>query len=798
MAYSIEELRQLYPGEEMRQRILELSALGTLMGDSIVVPKYKISPSLHEPIAFTHAGNQLVRSLGSSRSVNWGELRVAVFIRLFHDELFVDPVETNFESIRKGLSSEIKARKVQYPYIFGRELYDKAFDEIGNESLRALDAPQTQKFLTGTPAGIFQLGETVVGPWGALKSLEYRSVPPTRSPRLYHCEKPGCLRAHRIELSTSDSRIKEVTHRLHKKLGSKAPSDWTRFLGEQHSVLSGSYDDHRSGGIIAFLGECFTQEELVAVACSAFSDRQLAFREVCFSQGISVRDANALLENKTKQEVMQLLLLLKDSDIVSSADKAVLAGAVKVPNGEVRVTRLNKSNAGAFDTRLECSWLGVRVATLNPAYPMRRLHRLVAEVYSETPVKKRLEWKIRNLAGETFDQKLRHYLSKEDTRKAIIELFLTGPDVFDSAARGVALTSTANEEDGALAERISWKLGFPAVTPDVGVGVLRSRVQDMREVTPSTFRSSDDEERLRGRSVHVFVELEKSLDSALCFSAWLTKFDHWSTHPRFTYSHVEARQFMAAALTEQAARSGKEISYDASGVNTLFPLIAGFGLLASNLEEVSAVRDEELRPVDDVPPMFRYSTLVKFGYPHKVPFLNFSEDSRATLLSELRSIARVLSEGKVLGIRNALEHHREEFPDCTDVLACLDAIEKYCDIVEGFGLIPITFRMVSYERDSSGRARYTYEDHAGRALSIPVYSPVILTGQPEFSKDQILVPGVRIADSDLRPRFSFGVTSPYTEMWTDWPRHRAVGLLKEALDTGADRDNADVSATESA
>ncbi|MFI9796094.1 hypothetical protein [Streptomyces sp. NPDC052302] len=798
MAYSVEELRQLYPGEEVRRSILELNALGRLMADCIVVPKYKVPASLHEAIVFTEAGNQLVRGLSSSRSVNWGELRVAVFIKLFHDELFVDPIETSIEDIRRGLSSEIRAGKVKYPFIFGRDLYDKAFDEIGNESLRALDAPQTQKFLTDTPAGVFQLGETVVGPLGALKSLEYRFVPPTRNPLLYHCEKPGCLRAHKVELSTSDSRIKDVALRLYKKLEAKAPSHWARFLGERNTFLSGGYDDRRSGAIIAFLGECFTREELVAAAQSGFSKRDIAFRQVCFGQGISVRDASAFLEEKSKQEVMQLLLLLKDSDIISSIDEAILSGEVKLPTGEVRVPRLNKTETGAFGTQLECSSLGVRVATRNSNYPMRRLHRLISTVYAEPTVKRRLEWKVRNLAGDTFDVKLRHYMATEDIRKVITELFLAGPDVFEAAASELALSSTHAEEDTALAERISWKLGFPAITHDPGIGVLRSRVQDMREVTPRASCSSEDEVRIRERSVHVFVELEKSLDSALCFSAWLTKFDHWAAHPRFTYSHAEARRFMAAVLTEQGTKSGKDISYDASGVNTLFPLIAGFGLLASNLEAVDAKRHEFLRPIEDVPPMFRHSTLVEFGYPYSVPFLNFSNESKNSLLSELRSIARVLSEGKVLGIRNSLEHHREQFPDRVDILTCLDAIERYCDIVEGFGLIPVTFRMVKYERDAFGRAYYAYEDHAGRTLNIPVSSPVMLTGQPEFSRDQILVPGVRIADSDLVPRFSLGVSSSYVDMWGDWPRHRAVGLLKDSLDGGTDRETADVSATESA
>lgn len=576
------------------------------------------------------------------------------------------------------------------------------------------------------------------------------------------------------------------------------PSNWPRFFEELHGSLSGRYDDRRSGGIIAFLGECFTGDELISIAHSAFSNRDLAFREVCFSQGVSVKDANAFLAGRTKQEVMQLLLLMRDLEIVSSVDKYALSGKLKVPSGEVRVPRLNHYTTGAFDTRLECTSLGARVVSSNARVSMQRLHRLVSEVYEQPELKKRLDWKIRNLEGDTFEQKLRHYLSTEDVRKVISGLFLTGPDVFEAAASKLSLSFTGEEEDHALAERMSWKLGFPNVTHDVGVTGLRSRVQDMREVTPRATPSREDEERVRGSSVHLFVELEKSLDSALCFSTWLTEFDHWAAHPRFTYSHAEARRFMAATLTERARKTGKDISYDPAGVNTLFPLIMGFGLLASHLEEISDTRHEFLRPTEDTPSMFRSSTLVEFGYPYKMPFLNFSAESMEVILTQFRSIARVLSEGKVLNVRNSLEHHREEFPDCADVLTSLVAIEKYCDVVEECGLIPITFRMVGHSSDSFGRARYHYEDGGGRSVSVPTYSPVLLTGQPKFSKDQILVPGVRIANSDLTPRFSLGVSSPYVEMWSDWPRNRSVGLLKESLEVDSDRESLDISSSESA
>jgi hypothetical protein len=797
MAYSVEELKQQYPQIDIQKRILELRALGTLMGKSIIVPKYKVPLALHEPIAFTASGNELVRGLASSRSVNWGELRLAVFLRLYHDDLFIDPEKTDIAGIRKALSKEIQAGKVKYPFIFGRELYDKAFEEIENDSLRALDAPQTQRFLDGTSPGIFQLGETVVGPWGALQSREYRSVQPTRNPLLYHCEKPGCLTAHKIWLSTSDTRIKEVGIRLHKKLDQRAPSNWERFIGELHRNLSGAYDDWRSGGVIAFLGECFTSEELTSIAESAFSNRALGYREICFGQGISVRGADEFLTGKTKQQIIQMLLLLTDSEIVSAIDKSTIEGRVKVPIGEIRAPRLNRPVTGSFGTSFECSSQGVRVASDDPRVPMRRLQRLISEVYDEPNLKSRLDWKIRSLDGNSFEDRLRHYLAEEDVRKVVRDLFLSGPDVFSSAADKLTLHHLAHEEDHVLAARVSWRLGFPGVTHDTAASALRSRVKEMRNVTPKSSPSEDDKEKIRSQSVHLFVELEKSLDSALCFSTWLTRFDHWAAHPRFAYSHAEARKFMAETLTAQAETSGSDVTYDPSGVNTLGPLISGFGLLASHLEKIDAASEEFRRSSEDIPSVFRASTLLKFGYPYQIPFLNFSEPSKVAIVSGLRSIARNLSNGKVSGVRNSLEHHRESFPECADVLGCLDAIEEHCDTVERFGFIPVMFRMMEYTRDSFGRARFMFEDYSGRTVSVAAYSPVALTGQPGFSEDQILVPGVQIADSESIPRFSLGVTSSYTEMWSDWPRHRAVGLISEPMDDSS-QGGPDISASESA
>ena len=775
MAFSVEELSEMYPDTETRSRILELSALGSLMEDSIVGPKYRIPAHLHEPIVFTPVGDSLVRSLGNSRSVSWGEQRMAVFLSFFHDELFVDPDATDIDAIRNGLSREISDGKIRHPFIFGRELYDKAYDELGDDSLVALDPVQTQEFLRDTPSGIFQEGRTIVGPWGALQSTEFRYIPATTSPLLYHCERPGCLSAHRIDLSTSENRILSVRQRLSKKLFLQgAPSNWGTFLRELAQTLSGNYDDSRTRGIIAFLGECFTLEELRSITETALADKKLAFRQICFSSGISIRAADDFLEGKTKQQIMQLLLLLPDHGLCGAIEQAVLLGRVVVPDGEVRVTRLNRYATGPFGTRLECSRVGVRVASNDSRTAIRRLERLVHRVYDNPDFEPRLRWKIRNVEGGTYEDKLRNYLATEDARKVIRELFLSGPDVFDAAAESLKIDAGLDDADDSLVERISWRLGFSGGTQDTGARILRERVQDMRESTPQASYSDADKERVRSRSVHLFVDLEKSLDSALCFTTWLTRFDHWTAHPRFTYESVEAREFMASTLTAQAAESGMDLTFDPTGRNTLGPLIAGFGLLASHLTKIEKRATEFTRAEEGIPSVCRNSTLVNFGYPYTIPYLNFSQQSRENIVEALRSISRILSQGAVLETRNSLEHHREDFPPSGNVLNCLKSIEDYCDIAEGVGLIPVVFHMKEFIRDSSGRTSYVYEDYSGRTIESKTYSSVVLTGMPESARDQILVPGIRIDKSDLLPRFSLGVRSSYTEMWSNWPRHRAV------------------------
>ncbi|MGA4965235.1 hypothetical protein [Streptomyces pseudogriseolus] len=775
MAYSAEELQEMYPDTTTRTNILRLAGIGRLLGESIVVPRYKIPTHLHEPLVFTEAGEKWIRDLSSSRSANWGERRLAVFLELYHDELFIDPNRTDIAALRAGLSQEIKNGNIIYPFIWGRELYEKAYEQIPQAHLHSLDSKRTLDFLSGTPKGVFQSTDTLVGPWGALQSAEYRYIQPTRSPRLYHCERPGCLRAHQTQLTTSDNLILTVRNRLGKKLFHASVSNWSKFLSELNLRLSGYYDDSRTMDIAGLLTECFSDAELKTIAATALGDRSLELRKICSTAGINIRDAEDFLRDLSKAEISQLLLLLPDKGIISAIDSSVRVGAVRVPSGEVRTPRLNGRTSGNFDVSLQCSSRGVRVHSGNAWTPIRRLRRLIREVYSGPSYESHLKWKIRDVEAGNDEEKLDRYIATSEIHDIIRDLFLSGPDVFRKAAGVIGLPEDSSRSDREFASDFTWKLGFPLDLDDDGVSELRKNAKDLRGAAVEFSNHGEERKRvIRSFSPNLFVALEEALDRSLAFATWLTTVDHWTETPRFTFVRDEARRHMAGILSSYSTSKGDPVIFSSSGVNTLFPLISGFGLLASYLENESAHVDKYKRPDSEIPQAFRESDMATFGYRSRMPFLNFSEEARARLVQTLRSVSRELSTGQVSTVRNGLEHHKERFPDQNSILDCVDSILRVCDIVEGFGIFPIAFKMKSFIRDSEGRAQYLYEDYSGRGVKISAPSSVVVTGGPGWHQNQIIVPGLIVGGPSWVPRFISGVRSEFTEMWHDWPRVRAL------------------------
>ncbi|MET8443846.1 hypothetical protein ABZV28_23525 [Streptomyces sp. NPDC004981] len=790
MAYSAEELEGMYPDIATRTNILRLAGIGQLMARSIVVPRYRIPAHLHNPLVFTEAGEKMVRELSSSRSANWGEQRIAVFLQLHHDVLFVDPNRTDISGLRDGLSKEIVDGNILHPFTWGRELYDKAYDEIPTSSLHALDSKKSIEFLRGTPRGVFQVHDTVVGPWGALQSEEFRNIPPDLRTYLYHCERPGCLRAHETRLTTSDNSIVNMRSRLSKKIFQRGtPSNWSKVLGPLEGRLVGRYDDRRSGDIVALLAECFGEVELQTIAHTALGDRSLDLRKKCAAVGISIKSAEEFLSGLSRAEIVQILLLMPDHAILHAIDSSIRCGKILIPSGEVRRPPLNSRSTGYFESSLQCSSRGVRVYSANPWTPMRRLRRLIRDVYQGSDLQSHLDWKIRQVEAESQGERLDKYLATNEVHHIVKDLFLSGPEVFRKAANGVGLVDGGSRSDAELNSDVTWKLGFPLDLDDRGASELRDNANALREAA-SEFSQYGEEQRrvLRSFSPNLFVALEETLDRALVFVCWLTTVDHWMEKPRFTFFRDEARRGMAQTLSSYSAKKGDPVVFNEDGVNTLFPLIAGFGLLASYLEAEAVDPEKYRRTSSEVPQVFSESDLLEFGYWSRLPFLNCPTEPRERLIQALRRVSRELSTGGISTVRNSLEHHKGSFPSQDEIFKCVDAITRICSLLEEFGILPMIFKMKGFSRDSDGRSLYSYEDYSGRGVKIPAPSSVIVTGAPQWNQNQILVPGLATGGSNWVPRFTSGVRSDFTEMWQGWPRPRLLSgnfiQVPEVMDRG--------------
>ncbi|MGW2712187.1 hypothetical protein ACWC4J_24870, partial [Streptomyces sp. NPDC001356] len=231
MPYSLKELQEKYPSWETRTNILRLRGIAQFMVESIVVPKYRIPPCLHEPIKFTEAGESVITAMKTSRLNQLGEIRLACFLEGYHEELFVDPDETDIDALREGLSREVKERRIIHPPVHDRGLYDRAFDIFDHGTLDTLSTEDTFRLLADAENGVFQCQDTVTGEFGALKSAEFRLIPPTDRVPLYHCHRKSCRIVHRTWLTTSHNTVLDARSKLDKRLSrTTQASAWSSFL----------------------------------------------------------------------------------------------------------------------------------------------------------------------------------------------------------------------------------------------------------------------------------------------------------------------------------------------------------------------------------------------------------------------------------------------------------------------------------------------------------------------------------------------------------------------------------------
>ncbi|MYW19163.1 hypothetical protein GT039_27195 [Streptomyces sp. SID2955] len=495
MPYRLEELEEKFP-PEVRTNIVRLTGIAQLLIESIVVPKYRIPAHLHEPIKFTAAGERLINSLKTSRLNHLGELRLACFLEGYHDELFVDPNETDIDALRDGVSKELQARRIIHPPIFDRGLYDRAFDVFDHRTLDTLSTEDTFQLLSGAENGVFQCQDTVTGEFGALKSAEFRMIPPTDRVPLYHCHRQSCRIVHRTWLTTSHNAILDARNKLDRRLSrTTKASEWSSFLSSHSTKLTGVYDDMRSSGIIGLLGQCLSLEELRATVKLGFSGRSSELRDLCSRNRLQVRNPDDFLQKVSRSGLMQLLLLLTDRSLTDLIDRAVAAKVINIPEREIRLPRLVDVSSGYFDISCRLSKYGLQYSSDNATVPFQRLKRLIKSVYDlgNPDDQKDLKWLLRAPDDEIEDA-LERYLNEERPRAILQRLVFVGHRQYAKAANSCGITQGVSEgaDDETLIEVMLWKLGY-------NLDSIESATKDLRELTASMAEEVESHERYGSR-----------------------------------------------------------------------------------------------------------------------------------------------------------------------------------------------------------------------------------------------------------------------------------------------------------
>src|SRR5262249_5550408 len=159
------EILAEYPDPEFPTRLRKLTALRDFLQRCIVDDGYDVPAKLTAAIRLTQSGYDLVTKLQRQHGRN--EAITAVLLETWWTDLFVDPLASDLDALKSVISDEIQRRNIVLPYVYGRILYDKAYEEVP-DSRDFVSVRDTFVLLTDTPQGVFQSEEYVSGPYGLL------------------------------------------------------------------------------------------------------------------------------------------------------------------------------------------------------------------------------------------------------------------------------------------------------------------------------------------------------------------------------------------------------------------------------------------------------------------------------------------------------------------------------------------------------------------------------------------------------------------------------------------------------
>lgn len=781
-----EILAEKWSDPQWRGDYLQLVNVATLLRYCIIPANYKIPDGMNSAIVLSEYGTRVQHVLTTKHDVPAKEARMMCLLEIAHEEPLLDLRATDLDRIVSEISTQILKGTLRYPYIYGGFLYRRAA-ELFPDRRAQLNHKETVTLLTETPMGVFQVGNVLVGPLGAIRSEQSRWLAPDNRIPLQHCGDFSCLRVHSTRLSTDyDAAINQHLPKMSKALDNPelVGNAWTEFTGLLVEAEDKPYDDYNLAGLPVALGDSLAEGELRALVRRAADDvENQEFGTLLDTLGYGT-EGDTALASADHATLLQLAWACSDAGLLRAVDGLVAEDVITILPGEVRSPRLAGMSVGHFRLHTEIGRDGVRLAPTSGDIPILRLERLIANLYDTTLATDRdeLAWQLRGVDGSSIEDRLAEFLRLHEPAEVVSTLVLARRQNLNAALRQLKIDPLGLGVDAGrpglsdleIVRKILWKLGFPEDRlEDVAAGFWVRHRWMKQFVRDASASSVLDIEQLRNGGTSFFVALEGALDDALSFLWFALTVDHVASAQPFTYFASEGAKAWADLDVFWKAQTGSE-RLQLEERRSLYPLGQSFRVLASYLKSLRATRGTRLRAAEAQPKWAGQTELRAFPFQHTVPFLDLMSTAQESILEELQHISKILADGQVHRIRNEISHYQRSSVDLAGLEQAVNAAGAALEALENLGACRIQYRASRREGDRWGRSVVVMTAANGNEVSFVLPSKYRWAGLPALGEPQYLVRGASFAPPNEVLRFRQGVDSEFSRMWGNFPLRRAI------------------------
>lgn len=780
MKITKEDLLKKYQDKNFQENFVKLFTLSYYFGCAILNKTFVLTEEFEEYIVLTAEGESLFKKIKKKKNKNKENysIKFSIFLTFYHEELFIDVLKTNYIAIEQKLNQYILSKDIKFPWIYGRLLYDKYFEEFEGEDT-FLNNEQVSKLMNDTPSGVFQISNLIVGPFGALNSKINRFIPPTRNVKLWHCSDPSCSSFHSVLLENADIVIKEIESEIIKTLSNIKKSEWSNFYFDLIEPNNFYYDYNRTSEIHLILINAFGNNEIKDLL-KFIIDSNKSIRDEFPDLKKLKGSSSEIVSKLDKAECFQLILLENDEKIISSLETLIENKTIDIPPTEIRTSMLNMGG-GFYDVTHQCNRLGIRSVLDSSNQSLVRLIKVIESIHDEEGAKEDLQWKLMNYKKDSLKETIESYVLSEEPRTIIKESILYGPRQTIKAFELFYgnFKSPNNEEDKEyLIDKMLWKLGFEINIFPSTLDEFWKKLKLFKEIGSNSNVRESDKDDIRSAAVNFYVLLEEVLEHSLSFITWTLLSDHF-IDTKFKYIFEEARNVMCEKLNGQIMGQDEVLKLDNTGGNNLFGLIEGFSVLINLCDEL-LLGDKSLhqRPENELPHFHNKTELTTFPFQSKLFLFDIKQNTYNELKSIINELPKEFNRYKVASVRNRLEHKNkvknrvDNFPNSNEIIEACECIEKVISKLINLGIYPNVFLFKKYTNDEYNRNSFELEDYRGKNILLKPLQQFSGSRLPKYKKPQVISSIINIGESSEPLRFTYHETSEYLKFWQNFPRKK--------------------------